>query len=89
MQALFNEQLADTGFDLDGWRASSLTFPESELQILDANGERNMLPAACADTAYTLHQTLRYNLTRNPFLGGEVCTRLVPQGLSRLSVLDL
>ncbi|GAQ79344.1 hypothetical protein KFL_000280490 [Klebsormidium nitens] len=35
--ALFNEQLADTGFDLDLWRASSLTFPEAELQILDAN----------------------------------------------------
>lgn len=33
--------MADVRFDLDGWRASSLTFPEAELQILDANGERN------------------------------------------------
>jgi hypothetical protein len=38
-QAHFNTQLAASGYDLDKWRRSKLNFAESELEILDANGE--------------------------------------------------
>lgn len=39
MQAQFNVQLAASGYDLDKWRRSKLNFAETELEILDANGE--------------------------------------------------
>lgn len=43
VQAQFNYQLAASGYDLDKWRSSKLTFSEAELEILDANGEPPIL----------------------------------------------